>query len=135
MSKDKLLPVTALSSWIRCPRQFFMTYVIGQETELNPAIVLGLIKHKLCETMSKNEQQIIEEIKPSTNLEQHFKNKYSQILVETLKIYKGMLKKVQLPIMAAYQKSIPITLFETQTQIERIKPFLEKGITGTEIWN
>lgn len=130
----KILPVSALSSWIRCPKQFYLSYVIQEKTPLNDAMVLGLIKHKLHELMSQQEEQIIKTLRPKENPQEIFTQQFNQLLTKSIKTYSNSLRTVQVSLMTAFQKSQNIIHFEATERATRLQPYLEQGLTGEELW-
>lgn len=130
-----LIPVSALSSWTHCPRQFYVSYVLGIEEAPKDVMILGLIKHKLHEDIAKEEQKIITELKKTDKVQEKLHATYIQILQRIVTEHSNALRTVKVPLITAFQKAVPIVKFEAEDKANIILPLLEKGLTGEELWN
>jgi len=131
----KILPVTALSTWIHCPNQFYVTYVLKEPTRLNAAMMMGLVKHKLHELMDEKEQKIVIGLQKEDVAHEHFERAFRTILTDIVKKYANGLRRVQVQPLTAFQKSIAIVKFEAQDRAQRIQPLIAQGLQGEELWN
>ncbi|MBW2970256.1 CRISPR-associated protein Cas4 [Candidatus Woesearchaeota archaeon] len=129
-----MIPVTALSSWTYCPVSFYRTYVLQEEEPPKDVMILGLIKHKLHETISKEEENLVKTLKPE-NIQQQLQQAFTKLLQTIIIKHSNALRKVNMPLAKAYQEAAPIVKFETQEKINRIMPFLQKGLKGENLWH
>lgn len=129
-----VLPVTALSTWVHCPKQFYLNYVLDIREPPNGAMILGLIKHKLHEKISQEEQNTITTIKPTDNLQETFKTQYTLYLKDIVTKHAMALKKVQIPLTTAFQKISHITTQQAAWQTNRLTPYIQQGLTGEKLW-
>lgn len=130
----QLISVSALSSWTHCPRQFYRSYVLGIEEAPKDVMILGLIKHRLHESITKDEKTI-KELKKTDNVQEKLHTTYLQILRTIVTEHSNALRTVKVPLTTAFQKSLPIIKFEAEDKASIIMPLLEKGLTGEELWN
>jgi len=131
----KLIPVSALSSWTHCPSQFFVSYVLGVEEPPKGVMILGLIKHKLHELMSNGEEKIVTSLKASGNLSEVLQASYIKLLRNIVTSHSNSLRAVNIPLVEAFQKALPIVRFEAAERASRILPFLQQGLTGEGLWH
>jgi CRISPR/Cas system-associated exonuclease Cas4 (RecB family) len=131
----KLIPVSALSSWVHCPSQFFVSYVLEVEEPPKDVMILGLIKHKLHELMSNEEEKIVLSLKPSHSPAEIFQSSYIGLLKNIVTSHSNSLRAVNVPLVEAFQKALPIAKFEASERASRIVPFLQKGLIGEDLWH
>ncbi len=129
----KLLPVTALSTWKRCPVQFYKAYVLEEKEPVNAAMALGLLKHKLHELINKNEQTIITALRPE-KIEEQITVSFTPLLRTALLTYTATLRSLSIPITEAHDKAMIVLNFEAKDLAERVQPFIAKGLTGDGLW-
>jgi len=130
-----LIPVSALSSWVHCPRQFYLSYVLDVEEPPKDIMILGLIKHKLHETITQEDQAAITALKETDNLQEIFQSKFTKLLQAIIVNQANALRMVNVPLTTAFQKALPIVKFEATDRANRIMPLLQRGLTGEELWH
>jgi CRISPR/Cas system-associated exonuclease Cas4 (RecB family) len=130
----QLLPVSALSSWVHCPRAFYLSYVLEIEEPPKDVMILGLIKHKLHEQISDKDEEIVTAIKPSDNVAELLQNTYTTMLKNIITNQANALRMVKVPLVSAFQKALPIVKFEATDRALRILPLLGQGLTGEQLW-
>lgn len=131
----RLIPVTALSSWVHCPMQFYQSYVLGIEEPPKDVMILGLIKHKLHEVISQKEEPLIISLKQSENVQETFQSAFTHILKGIVINQANALRMVNVSLTDAFQKALPIAKFEAADRASRIIPLLQRGLSGEELWN
>lgn len=131
----KLLPVTALSSWVHCPNQFYANYVLKIEEPPKDVMILGLLKHKLHEHIAQEEQRLITTLSPADNVEETFHAAFIHILKDLVNKHTSMLRRVNVSLVDAFQKSAPIVTFEARDKAARVMPHLKQGLTGEQLWH
>ena len=131
----RLIPVTALSSWIRCPRQFYTSYVLEIQEPPKDVMILGLIKHKLHEAMSQEEEKVVLALKPQDRIQEIFHTNFVKLLKSIVTNQANALRMVSVPLTEAFQKAVPIIEFEAADKAARIMPLIKQGLVGEELWN
>jgi len=131
----KLIPVSALSSWVHCPRQFYLSYVLEIEEPPKDVMILGLIKHKLHEQISLQEESVVTTLKKDDKVEEILHSSFASLLKNIVTNHANALRMVSVPLTSAFQKAMPIVKFEATDRAQRIMPFLQKGITGDALWH
>ncbi len=131
----KLIPVTALSSWTHCPRQFYLSYVLEVEEPPKDVMILGLIKHKLHEQMSAQEEKITVNLKQGENAAEIFRLSFTKTLSSIITSHSNALRSVNVSLVDAFQKSIPIVRYESEEKATRILPLIQQGLSGEELWS
>ena len=130
----QFIPVTALSSWTRCPRQFFMSYVMRVEEPPKDVMILGLVKHKLHEKMTAEERKVVENLQKHSNPAELLRASFTKLLSSIITSYSNSLRTVNVSLVQAFQSSMPIVRHEAEERASRIIPLLEKGLSGEELW-
>ena len=130
----QLLPVSALSSWVYCPKAFYLSYVLKVEEPPKDVMILGLLKHKLHEQIADQDEEIVTALKPSDNVADVLQATYTTMLKNIITNQANALRMVKVPLVTAFQKALPIVKFESTDRALRILPFLGKGLTGEQLW-
>lgn len=131
----KLLPVSALSSWVHCPRQFYLAYVLKKEEPPKDVMILGLIKHKLHEYISNNNRALITHFKPQDNPQERLQHAYTELLQKIIRAHRYALKRVNVTPHDAFRSAVPLTRFEATATANTITPLLRQGLTGEKLWD
>ena len=131
----QLLPVSALSSWVHCPRQFYLSYVLEVEEPPKDVMILGLIKHKLHEQIAQQEEEIVIKLKQGDKVNEILQSSFTNILRNIVTNHANALRMVSVPLTNAFQKALPIVKFEASDRAERIMSFLQQGILGENLWH
>ena len=131
----RLLPVTALASWVHCPRQFFMSYVLKVEEPMNAAMVLGSVKHKFHELASLADERIILQLKKSDGLQEVFAREFTGILRESVVKSVNSLRQVQVTLLEAFESGKPVLADEVRDRVERLSPLIAQGLSGDALWS
>ena len=131
----KVISITSLSSWIHCPRQFFMQSVLGIKGPPNSAMILGLIKHKFHELSSAKEEAIVLSLTQSSNANEEYQREYVQLLQKSVQTYLSMLRTVNILPTEAYQKAAAMITSEAIERAALVQPLLAKGIIKEEAWH
>ncbi|PIN75220.1 hypothetical protein COV18_03455 [Candidatus Woesearchaeota archaeon CG10_big_fil_rev_8_21_14_0_10_37_12] len=127
------LPITALSLWTYCPKQFYKAYILGIKEPINKAMLLGSIKHKIHELTVAEQQNIILQ-NHLDDVETLFKTKYTDILRKIIIKQKYSLKQVQLPLTEAFQQALPVALHQASDHAEQVQQHTNKGLSGEQLW-
>jgi CRISPR/Cas system-associated exonuclease Cas4 (RecB family) len=131
----QLISVSALSSWVHCPRGFYLSYVLDIEEPPKDVMILGLIKHKLHEQIADQDESIVAALKPSDNVADVLQTAYTTMLKNIITNQANALRMVKVPLINAFQKALPIVKFEATDRSLRILPFLGEGLTGEQLWH
>jgi len=131
----KLLPVSALSSWTFCPRQFYLAYVLKKAEPPKDVMILGLIKHKLHERIHEDEQALVETFDHTSEPQPIFEQHFTEILRDIVRRHRRALATVNVEPHDAFQQSLPIARFEAASKTKRVTPHLRQGIVGADLWH
>jgi len=131
----QLIPVSALSSWVHCPRQFYLSYVLEIEEPPKDVMILGLIKHKLHEQIAQQDESAVVSLKQNDNVQEILQTLFTNLLKNIITRQSNALRLVSVPLISAFQKVLPIVKFESTDRAQRIQPFLQQGLIGEELWH
>ena len=130
----KLLSISSLASWIHCPRQFFVQSVLEIKEPINSAMALGLVKHKFHEFLGKNEERIVSSLSASDSARQVLEGEYRSLLIQSVKMYVGMLRSVNVLPGDAMKSALPLVVAEADSRASLIAPLLKENMTGDALW-
>jgi len=140
MADKQILNVTDLSSYLYCPRKFFLTKVKGMKEPLNKAMVEGSIRHKVLEEFGNNEQRLIENLEKinHTFTKESVTEFYEAYLKELIRhvlyknermIYAFKINSDELKDKIEMQMNNEIKL-----RVDSIMNTIKKGFVGKELW-
>jgi CRISPR-associated exonuclease Cas4 len=129
-----MVSVSALSSYIHCPRQFFVHYVLKEALPPKDVIALGLIKHKVYEKISDNEQAIVCSLTPNSDVRIVLRTNFVKFLRDAVRSYSNYLRRVELPLVDAFRKCLPAIEFEVDARLAPIKSLLDAGLFGEDLY-
>ncbi|MBI4146478.1 CRISPR-associated protein Cas4 [Candidatus Woesearchaeota archaeon] len=131
----KVLPATALSAWVSCPRQFFMQYVVGKEVRLNRAMALGLVKHKVHELVSREEERLVCALRSNDAVQQVLERECIALLRSAVVHNSNVLRSVQVTLSDAFQQSVAVAKASASDCCARVVPLLAQGLQGEALWH
>lgn len=130
-----MLSVSALSSYVHCPRQFYVHHVLKEALPPKDVIVLGLIKHSVYESLCKMEESLVLSVTPDTNIHALFRSNLVRALQDSVKKYRYALRQVNVPLVDAFKRCLPAVDFEAHDRSTPIKQLVDKGLFGQELWS
>ncbi len=137
---NNLLNVTDLSSYLYCPRKFYLVKVKGLREPLNKAMVEGSIRHKVLEEFGNNEKRLIENLEKINHLftkssvtefyEEYLKELIRHVLAKNERmIYAFKINMDELKDKIGAQMNNEINL-----RVDSIMNTIQKGFVGKELW-
>ncbi|MBI2129329.1 CRISPR-associated protein Cas4 [Candidatus Woesearchaeota archaeon] len=133
-----MLSVSSLSSYMYCPRKFYLTEVLKLVEAPKDVLVKGTIRHQVYDNINKNEESFIKAIKKDANfsiLVSNYKTAYSKILRNVIISNKAMIKQVNLSMNSIFRESWPMILAESEQRALNIFSFIKKhNVFGEELW-
>ncbi|MBU2639570.1 MAG: CRISPR-associated protein Cas4 [Nanoarchaeota archaeon] len=130
-----MLAVTALSSYLYCPRKLYLEYVLKLAPPPKDILVKGSIKHKMFEEINKAEEMIVTSINKQTNVAAVYKRVYYDILKSVIKNNLEKLKEVEVDPIDVFRESWDIFLREARIRIKTVSDFIARNnIYGKELW-
>lgn len=129
-----MLSVSALSSYVHCPRQFFVHYVRKEALPPRDVIVLGLIKHKVYESLGDMEERLVCSLMPDSDVHAYYRTNLVRSLQDSVKRYKNALRQVNVPLVDAFKRCLPAVEFEARDRALPVSELLRKGLHGQDLW-
>lgn len=134
----KRISVSMLSSYVYCKRKLFLEYVLNLVEPEKTALVKGSIRHETYDKVNKIEEDIVKNITSEDDfgtIYRKYLNAYSRLLRETIIKNRFRLKKVQLPLIEAYNQIISFFKQESELRALNLSNFIEKNnVFGEELW-
>jgi len=136
----QLLNVTALSSYLYCPRQFYLQKVKGLRQPPTQPMAEGLIRHQVLETFGNNEEKLFENLElinhtlTSENIKQNYKEFLEKIIKQVFNRNIKSIKAFNIDINELYKKIKKQMNKEIILRITAVENTLRKGFTGESLW-
>lgn len=131
-----MIPVTALSDYLYCPRKLYLRYVLKFIPVIRESIVKGKIKHDVFDTISKNEENLILSIKPSDldNLEGMYRNSYGHFLTQSISKFEDNIKEIGLGKEQVFNESLKKFLDEASYRAKTLLNIIKNtGLFGKDL--
>ena len=131
----KILSITAICMYLRCPCQFFVSHVLGKEQPLNAAMVLGSVKHKIHELMNQEQKELFCKLKSEDKIELVLRAEYTSLLRKAVVTYVNSLRQVSVTLLQAFQSAIPLVEAQAFQDAAIVAPLLAQGLQGEALWS
>ncbi len=132
-----LINVTDISSYLFCPRKVYLKKVKGIKEEASQKMILGLLKHKVFEKFSNNEENIVKEIEDNISeeeIENIYNNKLKEMVEEVANQNLKLLNSFRIKDEQLMEGVLNFMEKEISLRIESIKEGLNKGFLGKDLW-
>jgi len=133
-----MIPVTALSEYLYCPRKIYLRYVLKFKPVTKDFIIKGKLKHDVFDAANKAEQDLILNIKPSDldNLSSIYKQAYTGLLNKSIDkfehdIISASMDKRQL-FEESLKKFLDVAAYRSKFLVNLIK---QTGLYGQDLIN
>ena len=137
MEKNPILNVTDLSSYLYCPRKFYINKVLGLREPANKQMIEGRIRHEILEKFFNHEKRIVESFKIPSSKKQIIK-KFQELLENLMDIifaknqeqindFSISKKELRDKINSSMEKEISL-------RAESIEQTIERGFLGESLW-
>ncbi|MBN2112421.1 CRISPR-associated protein Cas4 [Candidatus Woesearchaeota archaeon] len=133
-----MIPVTALSSYLYCPRKLFIERVLGIKIELpKEAIIKGSIRHEVYEKINKAQEELVKSIKSKdwAFIYEIYRARYIRILKKVIITNKEQLRLIETPLTDFFREIKPMIENEAEYRAMGIFDFAGRtGFLGEELW-
>lgn len=136
----KLLNVTDLSSYLYCPRKFFIQKIKGIRPALNKAMVEGMIRHRVLENFSKKENYLIENLElinhiiPKTKIIDFYNNFLNEIIKRNFEKEFPIIQKFKINMPELKSKIFNAMENDINLRADSVLETVKKGFIGRELW-
>ncbi|MBI4447858.1 CRISPR-associated protein Cas4 [Candidatus Woesearchaeota archaeon] len=134
-----MIYVTALSDYLYCPRKLFLAKRLGFVEPPKQALIFGSVKHEVMDQINKSEEEIVGSVTKDYSLQEItsvYKKKYYQLLINSLRSRKFMLKKLNIDPLLIFREAWPFFQREASFRAENLQSFIqEKKVYGKELWD
>jgi CRISPR-associated exonuclease Cas4 len=133
-----MIAVSALSSYLFCPRKMFMQYILGFQPIEVDRIVKGEIKHNVFDCINKAEEEIVKRITPE-NLNEAgmiYKQEYYKALMETVELKEAAITRTGIDKQQLLEETWDKLVQEAELRAKNITEFaIESNLYGKELWD
>lgn len=134
-----MIPVTALSEYIYCPRKCYISLVMGKEEPPKEVVLKGTIRHAIFDKINKVDESLVKDISAPMNYEEIlsiYKKTYHELLMKVILNYKKDITALGLDQMELFQEMWSSFLSEAEIRTKTISDFIkEKKVYGKELWD
>jgi CRISPR-associated protein Cas4 len=127
-----------LSGYEYCKRKLFLNYALGFWEPVKKSTSLGTIRHATYDGINKAEESIVKSIKQRLAKEEIndlYKQKYSEILREVIRKNKKDLEELKLDLGEVFKNVWPLILEESELRSNSLFEFIQmNNIYGEELW-
>jgi CRISPR-associated protein Cas4 len=131
-----MLPVTALTTYMFCPRKLYLGQVLGVREEPGPAASLGILRHRSHEELAAREEALVSGL--ATAAPEEIIAAYGAMaraaVHATLERNRGFLLKTGLMPEAAEARLAADVGRLAEYRARQVIPFAQKGLKGRELW-
>ncbi len=131
-----MIPVTALSDFLYCPRKVYLRYVLKLIPVIGEPIIKGKIQHDVFDAINKTEESIILSIKPSdlNNLDVLYTNVYRELLANSVSKFDEDIKKAELDKEQLFNNSLQKFLDEANYRAKNLLNIIKTtGLFGKDL--
>ena len=133
-----MISVSALSSYMYCPRKLYLEWVLRLTKPPKDVLLKGTIRHEAHEKINDVEEELVKKITKSQtlkDLQEMYKKEYSEILRGTIRKYKKELLELELNLGETFKVMWPFILNESMIRSLNIFTFSQKyNLYGEELW-
>ncbi len=137
-ARNAMVSVTALSSYMYCPRLLYQQKVLGYEEKLNPAMVLGAIRHNFYDIANKYEERIVIHLPEEFSTEKintAYSETYQNLLRAAVMNRSSSLKMFGLEPVGIISELKPTVIAEAAERAGNVHRFAAMhNIFGEELW-
>lgn len=133
-----MISVTDLSSYLYCQRKLYLQNVLGFYEPPKEALARGKVRHCIYENITLSEQKLVESIKEDDLIEtvkERFRNKYRELVLQAIKIYKKELERFDVNVGKLFKGIWPMIADEAESRADFVYDFSSKNkLFGKELW-
>ncbi len=133
----KLLNVTDLSSYLYCPRKYFLTKIKGIREPTTKPMIEGSLRHKVLESFSNQEELFVSSLNNQNKPE--IINKFNLFLQNTIdNIFSKnlfMIQKFSIQLKELREKISESMKNDIELRADSIETAIKKGFSGKSLWD
>jgi len=134
----RILNVSDLSSYIYCPRKFYLEKIKGIKSPPSRAMIEGRIRHEVFEKFGKNEESFVRannmEHFSEEEIKKLYKNYVNMIISEVIESNKEIIFNFKIEEFELVKKILDSFSKEINLRADSLAKTIRKGFKGDEIW-
>ncbi len=131
-----MIPVTALSDYLYCPRKVYLRHVMKLLPVVQEPVIKGKIQHDVFDAINKAEENIILNIKPSdlSNISMIYSQVYKELLANSVSKFEEDIKKADLDKERLFDNSLSKFLDEASFRAKALLSMIKTtGLFGKDL--
>lgn len=136
VEQKKLLSVTDLSSYLYCPRKFFMQKIKGIRKPPTKVMVEGQIRHNVVELFSNNEAELVGSLKPmeSKDISLAYLSMLNDIIRRTFLFKSDIMKKFSIDLKEMKDNIVVGLNEDILLRSNAVEQGMKQGFSGYSLW-
>lgn len=137
MNKNPMINVTEINSWLYCPRKLYLAKVKKVKDPPNRAMIIGMLKHKILELFSRNEEFLIKKINKkydSIELFAIYENFLRDLSTKVFLDYSAMIDKFRIDRQELFSGLLESFSEDIKIRTDSLKETLKEGFIEEELW-
>jgi CRISPR-associated exonuclease Cas4 len=134
-----MISVTALTSYLYCPRKLYLERIKGYFEIPKDLLVKGAVKHRVFDELTNTEEMIVSLVSKDfdwNKMLKHYAEHFSKILRRSVLKSARQIKMAKLNPMAVFNDFSPFFNKEAETRAKYVFDFMQKNkVYGTELWD
>ncbi len=130
-----MIPVTHITSYLYCPRKFYLEKIKGLKQPPTKQMVEGRIRHNIREAFSNNEKDfIISFIKMPESIEREYQKLLHELIHNSFLSNSQSIKSFSIPLPELKNKILASMKNDIFLRAETIEKSMSQGFFGPELW-
>lgn len=134
-----MISVTALLSYLYCPRKLYLEKIVGYVEIPKNIVVKGAVKHRVFDELVGVEESIVSSVSADFDwnmLLEHYLENFSQILRRAVLRSAKQIRMAQLNPVSVFNEFLPFFNKEAEIRARCVFDFIQKHrVYGAELWN
>jgi CRISPR-associated protein Cas4 len=133
----QFLSITDITSYMYCPRKFYLKKIGGLKEKMNRAMIQGKLKHEIFDTFNRNEKNIVTSITNDINKDEILKlyrTEAIKITNQTINFNKEVLFRFKISNFDFLNEVLSKLEREIALKAESVSEGIKNGKFGDDLW-
>ena len=134
----RILSVSDLCGYLYCKRKLYIEKVLGIREPARPQLALGSVRHRLYESVSKGEQQLVSSVQRAEqdHIAAIYRSAYSSALRNALISMRSRLQQFAIDLSAAFRDIWPKVSVDAEKRAAVVFAVAhERNVAGPALWD
>ncbi len=133
-NSNKLIPVTYLTSYLYCPRKFYLEKIKRLPQPPTKQMIEGRIHHEIRQAFSNNEKDLILTLTKHADIENEFQKLLNELIHLSFAENTKLIRTFSISTSELKSKIIRAMNQDIELRIHAIKQTIQQGFIGPELW-